>query len=108
MERPELKIIKTKLAGHPLFTVYVTKYALTTGIYKAEVYRSDTPEWVRTFPKGLAVPHFFRLGVDAFLTFPEAQDRARALAVRRIKALEQKLSELKLLSREPRVMKAAK
>lgn len=110
MERPELKIIKTKLAGPPLFTVFVTKYALTTGIFKAEVYRTDTPEWVRTFPnpKGMEVPLMFRLGVDAFLTFPEAQERARALAVRRAKALEKKLDELKLLSREPRVMKTAK
>lgn len=86
-------------------TGYVTKYALSTGIYKTNLrpqqnyetaedvtkYRFSTPPW-----------NPLRVGKDLFYTEEEAIEDAKRRAKRRLESLKKERKKLKLLAKEPK------
>lgn len=75
--------------------MYVSKYALSSGIQEVEgsAHYNDSNYFVT--PNGF---NAYRIGTDAFLTLPEAQEAAEKARVRKIKALENQIAKLQKLS----------
>jgi hypothetical protein len=83
--------------------VFVTKYALTLGIYEAGP-GTDIP--VRMSNGYIYAGHHpivqGRLGIDCFETREEAERAARQMALKKIDSLKRTLSKLVGLSAEPK------
>lgn len=75
-------------------TVWITKYALTTGIFSGVV--RDTSDNDRNYIFLQDHPHaIYYVGRDAFLTEEEAKAQAVALRDKKIKSVEKQLTKLK-------------
>jgi hypothetical protein len=85
------------MATEKKMKVWMTKYALTSGIKVVWVEPpSPGSQYVYTIPKGqFEYKIQLRLGKTAFIDWPAAFDNAEQQRKRQIKALEKKLGALK-------------
>jgi hypothetical protein len=73
-------------------TVYVTKYALTKGIFKGTIARNTVGEDFITL-KDMSLNGFY-LGKDAFLTEEDAKEQAEILRDKKMVSLENQIRKL--------------
>jgi hypothetical protein len=84
-------------------TVYVTKYALTRGIYKILAKVGDDHSSDRVIEQPYSIHGFFGLlGHDCFLTEGAAFEEAASMASRKIASLKKQIKLLEKLEKEPR------
>jgi len=72
--------------------VYVTKYALSTGIIRCD--KGEMIDDGKYFKSG----HYWCSRNEYALTYAEAQDRAREMAVAKIKSLEKQIKKLSVIA----------
>jgi hypothetical protein len=87
-----------KLEKNKKYTVYVVKYALTQGIYKAQVVYSGISEMVCTEDKYHMCYH--GINKDYSFTFEEAKKIAEKMKVKKIASLKKKLERLEKITFE--------
>jgi hypothetical protein len=75
--------------------VWVTKHALTKGIYKAEVRVASSGKYAHTCDTQNFVPQHFQLGHDAWTTEEEAKTDARNRRDKKITSLHKQIEKLK-------------
>lgn len=75
-------------------TAYISKYALTTGIFKAEgEHRPLAEMFVTKSPDGFS--SFYKMGREAFWTLEEAQGEAEDMRTKKAASLEKQLAALR-------------
>lgn len=74
-------------------TVWITKYALTTGIFTGVV--NTEPGSSELINLKCHPYNYYRIGQDAFLTEDEAKAQARVMKDKKIKSLEKQIKKLK-------------
>jgi hypothetical protein len=79
--------------GEGKFTVYITKHALTKGVYQFEAVHSNVENLVRGATPKTQYENFF-LGKDCFLTLKEANVEAKKTRLSRIASLKKQLQKL--------------
>ena len=86
--------------------VFITKYALTQGIYEAEVSLDPAVSPYRVYEVG--EPNGYNLNRDAFTSREDAEDQARLMATRKLRALDSQRGKLLLLAATPKWRAVAK
>lgn len=76
-------------------TVYISKYALTTGIYSVEVEGTHTPDMVRAV--GARYPTHYHKG-QWHETIEEATKKANQMRTRKIASIKKQLAKLETLT----------
>lgn len=74
--------------------VYITKYALTTGVYSAEADVKD--DMAVQLAKGSLHAQYFH-GKDWHLTEDEALDRAEEMCIAKLKSLDKQMKKISAL-----------
>ncbi len=82
------------------FTVWITKYALTSGIEKAQAKETSTPSMIEKCNGGLQ-PYFHGEGRDWHRTRESAIARAKAMRAAKIKTLTASIRKLEKMTFNP-------
>lgn len=78
---------------------YITKYALSKGIFEIEAERSSIPDLIRTNSRGF-FETFQREGINWHLSKDGAIEQAKRMRDNRIKALNKQIQKLNKLTFE--------
>lgn len=97
--------MKQEPKSDPIKTVWVTKYALTKGIYQQRVEHPEGSSYCYTLRGASLCRQQFVVDRDCYDDFGVAKSAAKAMAFRKIESLKKQLAKAEKLYQEPKVVK---